>query len=933
MPNNTANYLPPYLQTVANRRFLSSTLDLLVNAPELTRFDGYIGRQFYNGKLLEGNYIPENTPTRQQYQLEASYVTYDDNQNIISTSNFMDLLNSCASKDAVVSAWNRLLSSNMYSWKGFNDLDKIVNYQNYCWISNNIGNNTVIVPIGSVVDTIIPQSQASYTGVPVTQYTDINGTSLSNGLIVSFPTTTEAPYNNGGWLVQGVGSVSGITLTEYSGNTWYWNNSIEIIPSGTVIEDILGQLNYTGTTGITLLDGMVVSFPEETTAPYNSGTWIVEGVGISIVLVPVSNILNPAFISDEGNPPDYLTIAREAVDYNLWSRTNLWVHKNTVTAIIDILTEQGANFIPPSTLVYAQRPIIEFEPMILFGLGKYGIDPVAYFDNYTTDAFYTVQGQKNFAVDGKQLNTGDNVIFNADINPNVRKNIYTVNFVDPTLTEQVTRLTPVQAVSDSNIVPSGLQTIDGYVCNMGDRILLIGQTLSSQNGIYIVSTGEWVFSEDWLVHETTEIGVPVLYGDVFAQTYFSFNPNTNGANYFVAGYLTGANGVNKTFTLPSAVFPDTLVVWVNFPQIPNVNYTLIGNTITFSVAPLETDFLYYQYQISSASPVGNPVAGIPTGAKNGSNTVFDMGITPNLNTLIVWNNFPLLQGEGYTVVGTQIHFTTAPISTDHLYFQCAETSVATNPMLSGIPAGTINGSNKTFTLPTMPFNSTLILWNNFPLILGEGYTMAGNTITFATAPIAGDSLYYQYIPTNWQIATSPVIQLVVRNTASTNDSAVITSGDSYAYLSAIFNGDSWNIAAQNKTAINQAPLFDIFDLSNNSYGNTAVYPNTSFAGSKLFSYEIGTGSNDSILGFPLSFGPVGNLNDVLFTNNYTTDTFSYLNVSTAQPIIAGRAHLINPSTMIEDVKDCWQYVDSNLELYQNYAVSGVHSISFVIPVS
>jgi hypothetical protein len=627
--SDSANFLPPYLQTIANRRFLGSTLDLLINQPALTRFNGFIGRETYEGTVLSGNYLLETTPIRQNYQLESAFVTYDLNQNITAVSNFLDVLNASANKDSVTSSWNRLLTANMYSWQGFNDLDKIINYQNYCWIST------------------------------------IN-------------------------------------------NNWYWNNSILIQPIGTVQTDILGQISYTDPTGISLLNGMIISFPTTQPAPYNNlDAYIVEGVGLEINLVPVTNIVIPEFAIDQNVPPDYITIARDAIDLNLWSRTNLWVHKDTVNSIIQILTSQGNTATIPTKFTLGDRPIIEFNPLVLFNSGKIGVPAVTYFDDATIDAFYIVQGQNSFVVDGFQLNDGDSVIFNADHNSSIRPNIYDVNFVDPTMLNQVPRLYPVQAVSTSNIVLSGLQTIDGYVTQLGDRILVKSQTNASQNGIYTASNIGWIRTNDFT--GLIEVGVLVLYGTVYKQNYFLYNQTT---------------------------------------------------------------------QIWSVS------------------------------------------------------------------------------------------------------------------------------------------------------ATQPVIQLVLRNTAITDNSALITSGVAYGDKTVFLGSSYWLLASQNKISINQAPLFDIFDLNNISFGNVSVYPDSSFTGSELFSYEIGIGSNDTVLGFPLTYGPVGNLNDVIFDNNYVTDTFSYNGVSSAQLILAGRSHLIDPLTGVEAIFDAWQYIDSNLELYQNYLVTGLSTITF-----
>lgn len=89
-----------------------------------------------------------------------------------------------------------------------------------------------------------------------------------------------------------------------------------------------------------------------------------------------------------------------------------------------------------------------------------------------------------------------------------------------------------------------------------------------------------------------------------------------------------------------------------------------------------------------------------------------------------------------------------------------------------------------------------------------------------------------------------------------------------------FDGTNWN-QGQQKTSINQAPLFDIFDTSGVSLSNTTSYPASSFAGTKIFSYRIGTGVNDTVLGFPLSYRTLNQIGDIQFDNNFDSDLFTY----------------------------------------------------------
>ena len=82
-----------------------------------------------------------------------------------------------------------------------------------------------------------------------------------------------------------------------------------------------------------------------------------------------------------------------------------------------------------------------------------------------------------------------------------------------------------------------------------------------------------------------------------------------------------------------------------------------------------------------------------------------------------------------------------------------------------------------------------------------------------------------------------------------------------------------------KTSLNQPPLFDIFDNNKDSFGNKTVYDGSTFIGTKLFSYKIGSGSTDLNLGFSLSYKNIDNIGDILFKFNIASDTFQYKDVS------------------------------------------------------
>jgi hypothetical protein len=133
--------------------------------------------------------------------------------------------------------------------------------------------------------------------------------------------------------------------------------SIRIIESNVtntinVEVDILGKKNYTSTNGVVFTNGLKVEFDGDVIpSSYLSGEYYVEGVGTAIELIPVETLITPedfttgVFVPFDTTPfdasnfdsdlfiptePDYITIARNAINKNAWSRSNRWFHTQVV---------------------------------------------------------------------------------------------------------------------------------------------------------------------------------------------------------------------------------------------------------------------------------------------------------------------------------------------------------------------------------------------------------------------------------------------------------------------------------------------------------------------------------------------------------------------------------------------------------------------------
>lgn len=125
------------------------------------------------------------------------------------------------------------------------------------------------------------------------------------------------------------------------------------------------------------------------------------------------------------------------------------------------------------------------------------------------------------------------------------------------------------------------------------------------------------------------------------------------------------------------------------------------------------------------------------------------------------------------------------------------------------------------------------------------------------------------------------------------------------------------VPAQSKTGTNQPPLFDVFDKNGVSFGNDDVYPNTTFNGNKLFSYAVGTGTNDVILGFPISYNKISNLGDINFNIDLNIDSFTYgeAGVTTSESVDNGFVHqMIGSGSFV--TKTGWVKAAAESEQYQ-----------------
>ena len=134
-------HLPAFYRTDSNTRFLSSTIDPLIQKGSLERLDGYIGKLDAYTRKTTDTYISATNEERKAYQLEPT-VTYTDKDTTSVnpedqgkfSGTYDDYINQLKYFGANVDNHDRLNKETVYSWNPAIDLDKLINYREYYWL-------------------------------------------------------------------------------------------------------------------------------------------------------------------------------------------------------------------------------------------------------------------------------------------------------------------------------------------------------------------------------------------------------------------------------------------------------------------------------------------------------------------------------------------------------------------------------------------------------------------------------------------------------------------------------------------------------------------------------------------------------------------------------------------------------------------------------
>jgi hypothetical protein len=631
----TANLLPSFYQTPANKKFLQATLDQLYQPGSVTKINGYIGQR--NSKASTGNdtFISAPDSVRQNYQLEPGVTITDSMGNITLFKDYIDFINQLNVFGGNTSNHARVNEQEFYSWDPHINWDKLVNFQNYYWLpygpevitisgqqqkvissysvelqSNGNSNQYVFTPNGLTTNPVIKLYRGQTYHFNILSPNNPFSFKLSRK-IGSYNRYTLGVSTNG---IQN-GSIT-FTVDATAPDLIYYQSESDINAGGAIeiyditedtfinVEaDVLGKKTYVLSDGTELSNGMKVQFsgnvlPEN----YATGQYYVEGVGTAIKLIPESilEIVSPYTTSESiqfDNTPfdkepfgdatgfasiaDYIVINRASRDRNPWSRYNRWFHKDIITA--SAIYNKAVPEI--DQLSRATRPIIEFnENLKLFNFGTIALPDVDLIDDFTTDAFSIIEGSAGYNIDGVSLVQGQRILFTADPDPFVKNKIFRVEFVD------------VQHLNTGSFQIHLVEEESPSV----DQIVLIKDGIKNQSLLYWFDGNNWIKAQqkyntnqpplfDVVDSNGVSFGNRDVYnGSTFSGTQlFSYKKGTSIADPVLGFALTYQNVSNIgdivfNFDLATDVFQykkSTSVIDVKIDVGFLVSYDYSGNIV------------------------------------------------------------------------------------------------------------------------------------------------------------------------------------------------------------------------------------------------------------------------------------------------------------------------------------------------------------------
>lgn len=380
------------------------------------------------------------------------------------------------------------------------------------------------------------------------------------------------------------------------------------------------------------------------------------------------------------------------------------------------------------------------------------------YNNFTVDAF----GRINAAATAPYaLTTGatfsGTLLRTSAPSSSTPNDVTTVQYVSTQISTYVLTKAPTAAVATSNITLSGLQTIDGYSVQSGDRVLTVGQTNAADNGPWVASSGSW-----------TRVGASdgLSYGAVWSV----INGTANGGSLWM---LATPGAISPGVTNLTIVRINGLGQ-VNSPSNTSGGLSLVGNTIslyqtgvvagTYNAATITVDAYG---RITSAA---NNVSGVAsvfgrTGtvvAQNNDYTFAQIGSKPTTVSGYGITN-PIMMTDGSTNFTSTVTSTLSGIAALYSMLNGAGASTDSTPQFQIFRASNLTYQLRAFGTSGAPPICVLDI-RNFSNFTVNGATVFTSANFNVWTPFVFTSLNTTATATNrsnWQADTSSFAGTIV----------------------------------------------------------------------------------------------------------------------------------------------------------------------------
>lgn len=831
----TIRFLPSIFQTDANRKFLSSTLDQLVSEPNFKRINGFVGRRFSTAYEPNENYVEEASLQRKNYQLEIGFTTREDDSTIKTYAGYSDLVNRIGVYGGITNDHDRLFNNEYYSYSPPIDIDKLVNYKNYYWMpvgpeaikitSRRIFSNTTInfTDQFTYISTNLTGSEQNpklYLKRGVT-YTINTSMFLGNLYIQSEPGSNgikQYSYNSSSRAVAGVTNNGSSTIT--------FTPPVEGAQDVYLQYPLVDHVEYAISETLAVLDNSVWNFGEGMSGQLSGDQFYPDNTDI-------------IFINNSSDPADWT------------NRFGTIIPEDRRTGVFRL-----------STVKYSGQPVrievdfvrnIEDNTRVLVNLGtsrgkEYVTSSGSYieFNGITGEhktLYYQHSGRDYFGV---------------------------IELVEPGINYDINVSTIIGSVN--YVTPNGVQFTNGMKVSFDDTVL----PTSYRNKTYFVEgVGESIALVDY-----DRLVVPEI---LEATTQIAFESKQFDVGNFDESLL----GSNK---------PDYIVV--NRNSLDNNAWSRINRWVHYDVIKTSFEHNNIPLDFSNLSRADRPIIEF-----KGSLQLYNTGrnFRQFVDQFFDENFRYVYQGQPNridnileTINGARFRDLAAK-KINLVAGQTAIFATDTNYSKTIYRVNRLDQASSTVFDRVVPNNQTSITGT---ISMTGTDRVTGSNTNFTTELEIGCDLYLadrsylgrvkQILGSNDLILESPInyflsnysgvlvnyarVVLSEITTCDVWDSIVVLSGTNTGISFYLDIENKWSISQQKKK-LNQPPLFDIVTLNGTSLDS---YPESTFAGSPLFSYGIGSGTNDIVLGFPMKYsGTTSFTSDILFDNNYDHDSFYY----------------------------------------------------------